>query len=289
MLVNTKYLTILSGNPRGGEATWNSLYKNVLEPLNSDLAICTGNKWIINQSFLKVAKFKWIFEEPSNWEQYYESNFDGKWKEYFFKGIDTGLYSSGMIHFALKDIILKNYIEDILNYDVIIFSRFDQFYLTEQKKFDTNYIHIPSGEDYFGICDRHAIVPKKYIIDFLKICEFVNSDQALDYNDNHLNCEVTFKNQLDSFGLLNKVKRFNRTQFTSALNSDFTNWRVPKYKLYFFNKLMIKYPDEFIQSFKNINIFKKINLILNKNIFLYFNYLYIQLRIYLGKLKQTYR
>jgi len=107
MLVNTKYLTILSGNPRGGEATWNSLYKNVLEPLNSDLAICTGSKWIINQSFLKVAKFKWIFEEPSNWEQYYESNFDGKWKEYFFKGIDTGLYSSGMIHFALKDIILK--------------------------------------------------------------------------------------------------------------------------------------------------------------------------------------
>ena len=39
-----KYLTILTGSPRGGEETWESLYKNVLEPLDSDLAILTGSK-----------------------------------------------------------------------------------------------------------------------------------------------------------------------------------------------------------------------------------------------------
>ena len=50
-----KYLTILSGHPRGGEKTWNSLYRNVIEPLNSDLAVLTGNKWIANQSFVEKA------------------------------------------------------------------------------------------------------------------------------------------------------------------------------------------------------------------------------------------
>ena len=43
------YLTILAGNPRGGEQTWESLNKFVLSPLNSDLAICTGTKWLNNQ------------------------------------------------------------------------------------------------------------------------------------------------------------------------------------------------------------------------------------------------
>ena len=34
-----KTLTILAGHPRGGEATWSTLYENVLTPLDSDLAI----------------------------------------------------------------------------------------------------------------------------------------------------------------------------------------------------------------------------------------------------------
>ena len=37
-----KYLTVLAGNPRGGEQTWESLYKYVINHLDSDLALCTG-------------------------------------------------------------------------------------------------------------------------------------------------------------------------------------------------------------------------------------------------------
>ena len=100
-----KYLTILSGNPRGGEKTWHSLYENVLNSLGSDLAICTGDKWLDNQSFLKVSNYQWIINEPEDWKNYYEEHFNGTWKNYFLKGEETGLYSSGLIHFALKDII----------------------------------------------------------------------------------------------------------------------------------------------------------------------------------------
>ena len=38
---NSNYLVILAGSPRGGEDTWNSLFKYVIKHLEADLAICT--------------------------------------------------------------------------------------------------------------------------------------------------------------------------------------------------------------------------------------------------------
>ena len=43
------YLVVLGGSPRGGEETWNSLYKYVINYLDADLAICCSDKW--NQKF----------------------------------------------------------------------------------------------------------------------------------------------------------------------------------------------------------------------------------------------
>ena len=284
--MNNKYLTILAGSPRGGERTWQSLYSNLLEPLNSDLAICTGTKWLENQSFLENAKYSWIIEEPENWFNYYEDNFTGTWKEYFNLGKETGLYNSGSIHFALKDIILKNYINDVMNYEFIIYTRFDQFYLDKHPEFSGKKIWIPEGEDYFGICDRHAVVPVEQIAEYLNICKYINSEEALLSNSNHLNCEVTYKNFLTNSKLIEIVDRFKRTQFTTALKSDPTNWRIPKYKLYFFNKLMLKYPDEFIDSFKSLNVKRKLSIVLSDSFLLYVNYLYLLLRRTLGRMKK---
>ena len=282
--MNKKYLTILSGNPRGGEKTWESLYENVLDALKSDLAICTGDKWLEKQSFIDIAKYNWIIDEPNDWTSYYEDNFDGTWKEFFLRGRETGLYSSGIIHFALKDIILKNHINEILDYDFIIYSRFDQFYLSKHKYFESEKIWIPRGEDYFGLCDRHAVIPQQHIKEYLSICSYINSSKALNLKADHLNCEVTFLNQLKTNGLLSHIKRYSRTQFTSALKNDFTNWRVPKYKIYFFNKLMIKYPDEYISSFESIS--EKKEIIFSKYFLLYINYLYLKMRRFFGKIKK---
>ena len=173
------------------------------------------------------------------------------------------------------------------NYDFIIYSRFDQYYLDFHINGDKNRILIPEGEDYYGICDRHAIIPKEYISKFLKICEYINLEKSLEVNTEYLNCETSFLNHLKHEGLLSFVERYPRTQFTSALSKDKTNWRIPIYKIYFFNKLMIKYPDEYIDSFKNLirktNIFK---LIYFQNI-LFLNYLYLETRRFLGRLKSN--
>ena len=283
-----KYLIILAGSPRGGEKTYSSLYKYVKNHLNADLAVCSTKDMFDERiSLFQSPDYLWLLKDYDNFFDYFNENFDGSWKEYFELGKGTGLYESGSIHFIFKDFIFKNYLNILENYDFIIYSRFDQYYLDFHIYGDENRILIPEGEDYYGICDRHAIIPKKYISKFLKICEYINLKESLEVNTEYLNCETSFLNHLKHEGLLPFVERYPRTQFTSALSKDKTNWRIPIYKIYFFNKLMIKYPDEYIDSFKNLirktNIFK---LIYFKKI-LFLNYLYLETRRFFGRLKDN--
>ena len=283
-----KYLTVLIGHPRGGEKTWHSLYENVVEPLNSDLAILTGKKWIHDQSFVHKSKYLWVFDEPDDWFSYYEEKFTGNWKKYFELGKDTGLYNSGSIHFALKNILLDDYINDLKEYEQIIFTRFDQFYLNKHSEFSKDFIWIPEGEDYFGLCDRHAVVPNKYIEQYLDIVSFIDGSESLKFDDELLNCEVTYKNHLASANLIEKVNRFKRTQFTVSIDGDKNNWRIPVYKINYFNGIYLKYPDEFIASFKNITKFEKFKITLSKNFRLLTYYYYLEIRRKLGKVKKIF-
>ena len=285
--MSKRYLTVLAGSPRGGELTWQSLYINVLNHLNSDLAICTGNEWLNNQSFIKRAKYLWNFEEPEDWFEYYRENFQGNWEEYFNLGKSTGLYNSGSIHFALKDIILRNHSKVFKEYDTIIYTRFDQFYIDKHPNLDSNKIWIPEGEDYYGICDRHTVLPSEYIEKYLDICSFIDSPSSLKNTPEHLNCEAAYMHQLESNNLIKLVSRYKRNQFTSAIKNDSTNWRVPEYKVYFYSGLEIKYPDEFIAAVKN---YKKLNGIIKSLIHLraiYINYVYLSLRRGIGNFKNT--
>ena len=84
--MKNKYLTILSGNPRGGEKTWHSLYENVLNTIELRFSNLYRDKWLKNQSFLQVSNYHWIIDEPDDWKNYYEEHFDGTWKDYFLKG-----------------------------------------------------------------------------------------------------------------------------------------------------------------------------------------------------------
>lgn len=283
-----EYLVVLAGSPRGGEETWSSLYKYVVNYLDADLAICTGDKWLSKQSFLGIAKYQWIFKEPKNWENYYENNFSGSWKEYFLKGENTGLFSSGLIHFALKDIILKKHLDVLKKYKYIIYTRFDQKYTDYHPQGRENEILIPKGEDYFGICDRHALFSSKYSEDFLSICEFVNSKESLKMIKGFNNCETTFLNHLNKTGLIHKVKRLDRSQFTTSLKGEHTNWRVAKYKLYFFKDLMIKYPDEFLVSISNLIKSKGIFYVVFNEFRMLLNFQYLKTREILGNMKNRY-
>lgn len=285
-----EYLVILAGSPRGGEATWNSLYKYVIDYLDADLAICCSNKWDTNISLFKKAKYIWTFEEMDDYSDYYKNNFSGNWREYFDLGVDedgveTGLYSSGSIHFVFKDFIRKNYLDLVTNYKNIIYTRFDQYYVDYHPKITTDQIYIPEGEDYFGICDRHAAFPSKYTNQFLNICGYIDNPKSLLTNRSYINCETTFKDHMVYEGLNIKIKRYPRSQFTASLQGEHTNWRVAKYRIYFKKNLMTKYPGEFTNSIYNLINESTFFKALIKESLLTLNYLYLKCRIWLGKFK----
>ena len=279
-----KILIILAGSPRGGNKTWKSFIDNCKNPLNADLALCTTDKYVSNNILFKEAKYKWISKEYEDWFDYYKNEYSNKLVNYFKKGTNTGLYTSGLIHFAFKDIILKNYINIVNNYDFVIYSRFDQYYLSHPTQFEENKILIPEGEDYFGICDRHAIFPSKFAEQYFGICKYIDSSDTEKYSDPYLNCEVTYLNHLMNEDLFHSVKRIKRSQFTTAIKGDLTNWRVPKYKLIFFNKILLKYPDEFILTMKN-NFYFRYSVSFDY-IILLINYLILITRFKLGKFKK---
>jgi hypothetical protein len=284
-MVKEKYLVVLGGSPRGGEKAWNSMYKYVKDHLKADLAICTGKKWLNNQSFIEKADYDWTFEEANDWSEYYSKNYDKQWVKAFELGRNTGLLESGFIHFAIKDIILENHIEEVEKYDYIIYSRFDQMYINYHLHgYDQN-ILIPEGEDYFGIGDRHILIPSMLAKDYFGILKFFLKNYNEFKHINYLNCETVNKLHLESFVRKESIFRTKRIQFTVAEKNDPTNWRKAKFKIYLLRNIKLKYPDEFLKALENLAITlntSKINFI---NITFLINYYYLLLRRSLGSLK----
>ena len=68
--------------------------------------------------------------------------------------------------------------ETINQYEFIIFSRFDQYHIDRHpilKKIK----YLFQGEDYFGICDRHAALDSKFANDYLSIVDYVNKESSI--------------------------------------------------------------------------------------------------------------
>lgn len=288
-MVNKNYLVVLAGSPRGGEKTWESLYKYVLNPLNADLAICCSNKWRQDISLFDKAKYKWIFNEYEDYLDYYRKNFEGSWEAYFLTGKETGLYSSGLVHFVFKDIIKNQYLDILKEYKYIIYTRFDQFYLDYHPEVNDDQILIPEGEDYFGICDRHAAFSSTYAEKFLSICDFVNDESSLENIPEFNNCEVTFLNHMKSTDLQNKITRIKRSQFTASLKGEHTNWRTAKYPIYFIENLMIKYPNEFIDGVTNSIKRNSLFRFFKEEPIITLNYYYLKSRRIMGRIKSVFK
>lgn len=280
-----KYLVVLGGSPRGGEKAWNSMYKYVKEHLKADLAICTGRKWLNNQSFIDKAEFDWTFDEVDDWSEYYTKNHNKQWVEAFELGRNTGLLESGFIHFAIKDIILERHIEEIEQYDYIIYSRFDQMYIDYHLHgYDQN-ILIPEGEDYFGIGDRHILLPSMFARKYFGILKFYLNNYNEFKNINYLNCETVNDLHLKSFINEENILRTKRIQFTVAEKKDQTNWRKAIYKIYLLRNVKLKYPDEFLKAVENFVINLNVSKIDFTNLVLLINYFYLLLRKNLGMIK----
>ncbi len=289
------YLILLAGTPRGGIQTWKSLIKYVKNPLDCDIALVYGHIFEMPKYLLNHSKFDWQFEEPQNWRDFYEKNFpnsnaikfmiDGE-KYGMAGGIDD--YSgSGAIVSGFKTIVFNNYMDEISQYKYIIHSRFDQFYVDYHPKYTGDKIWIPKGEDYYGVCDRHAVFPVKYCEQYFGISNFLSDKKAhVKMTTREITPESVFLENLRYQGLEGVVERIDRFQFTAAVSSDETRWRKAIYKIYFSKNLLMKYPDEFLTSIQNSLKRKKLTYFF-KHPLLCINYFYLRFRQKVGEYINT--
>ncbi len=250
-------LVILSGSPRGGDIAWKSMNKNLLSPLNADLALSYGNKFSISDYLESIATFNWIFEEPENWRDYLEKYYSPDLPNFFLEGLENGLggidglKGSGAITFALKDILFQNHISKILEYDHVIYTRFDHFYFTKISHQLEEKIYIPEGEDYFGINERHAIIPNSAVYRYFSICEYIEMEYS-NRKYEFLNTESVYNEHIKSLQKDYEIVRTRRHMACVAQEEDQTRWRKAEFNFFLKKNLKLKYPNEFMQSISNL-------------------------------------
>lgn len=259
-----KTLIVLIGNARGGEDTWETMYTNLKEPFNADLALCFGETSDKSSSLYKNAKFVWEIKEYDNWMDYFNLYFNKDWFKPFAEkfsnsgllGGITGFRGSAVILLAFRHFLLKNYKHVLMEYDRIILTRSDYYYIDKHPILPNDSLYIVEGEDYWGVCDRHHIFNKDMIDDVLGVCDFFcnteNSNKLCECNS--LNLEQVLLHYFNSTWVGEKLKRVKRVQFTVKDTNDTTRWSsgdnppLPGHPT-----LKIKYYEEYSTAIKNLN------------------------------------
>jgi len=269
-----KTLVVIQGSHRGGEETWNTMYKYLLHPLGADLALV--NYTFDENSLCKKAKFLWKInlnqeDLTKSLKNYYEDNFKGQqWYDFFSYHKSTGLggpiiseQGSGSLIFAFRHFLLKNYLNTILDYDWIILTRADHYYInfhqnTEELK--KKIVYILPDEKYGGVSDRLTIFHSSIADEVLGIAEFIadikNKDllfkEFIFENSRFLNPEKLLKLYYDSKKL--KTREIRRCQFTVALASDNTLWKKASILLPGHTDLYLKYEVEYFNANANLKL-----------------------------------
>jgi len=256
-----KTLVILIGSPRGGEETWNSMYKYLLEPFSADLCLLFGRINNYNLSLYKKAKYIWEIEEYNNWREYYEKNVKGNWyevltyheKETLAGGIDN-FKGSGAIVLAFRHFLKNNYKNELLKYDRIILTRSDYFYIDYHPILPNNFFYIIEGEDFEGFCDRHHIFPTTMIDEVLGVVEFLTDPKNFNYLTSKtrlLNIERSLLETYKNNNIIEKIQRVKQVQFCVSLLEDKTRWKKAYRYMLGSKTLLVKYQKEYYRALRN--------------------------------------
>ena len=245
--VPLRTLVVVLGNLRGGERAWESLYKNLLEVNNADLALLVGDTRPVyhNASIWERAKYVWPVHEYDDWADAVDLVEGGsqKWRRRLLPlvnedsvlmgGIHGHRYrGSGAIIFMMR-YLLSQQVEKLgllEQYDRFVVTRSDHYYLCphDLSELDPSYIWIPEGEDYGGLTDRHHIISKEHLLQALDILPPVirqpeNYAQLL--GKDTANPERLIATRWQEEGLIPYVRRFPRVMFTCGQVNDRTRWK----------------------------------------------------------------
>ena len=257
--MNTKTLIVLLGSARGGEETWKSMYKYLLEPLSADLALLFGKTSDKKASLYKKAKFIWEIEEYSDWWDYYTKYFSNRiydiYKHNEIEGLGGGIgkfRGSGAIIFALRHFLKNNFKNVLLNYDRIVLTRSDFYYIDFHPNLKNDAFYILEGEGYGGVTDRHHIFPSSMTDKVLSINEFLDKKENYKYLlTKNLNPERALIEYYKNNNIFEQIKFCKRVQFIVAKRNESKRWSYTKGYKFNSNTLLIKYQKEYYTALKN--------------------------------------
>lgn len=257
--MNIKTLVVLLGSARGGEETWSSLYKYLLNPLSADLALLFGKSNNKTSSLYQKAKYVWEIDEYEDWWNYFKKYFSDTlfniYKKNEIEGLGGGIKNfkgSGAIIFALRHFLKTNFKHELLKYDRIILSRSDFYYIDFHPNLKNDFFYIVEGEKYGGVSDRHHIFPTSIIDKVLSINEFLDNKKNFDYLiSKKLNPERALYEYYKNNGLLEKIKFCKRVQFIVSRENESKRWSYTKGFKFNSKTLLIKYQREYYQALRN--------------------------------------
>lgn len=274
--MDKKTLTIVLCQTRESSLTYNSLEKNLLQPLKSDLAFCGSayaNSTVDTDLILKNSQYIWNFPEPLDWAKACDeiSEDGGEWRELaklspMFLG-GTGYedsVGSGIIIMYWREILRANLTREIFDrYDWFVITRSDFFWKITHPNLELlnkNHIYLLDGERHGGISDRHIIFHKMYIDQILSLAQpiFQNAKhlkkklQHIDYKG--LNPEIYLDFMVNDRNLSTHLRFLPYLGYTIRRPETETRWSIGVYNAKL--GLFIKYPEEFRSVKKNARKFR---------------------------------
>lgn len=270
-------LVIVLGNVRGGVPAWKSMCQHVLDANMADLALLIGegrpNEPQETTLLHKRAKYIWTVPEYDDWADAMEDipNKPSDWRERLFSMTDPSrvgnillgaaynISGSGALVFMFRFYLSEKLIEYNLlsQYNRFVVTRSDHYYLCvhDLNQLSNDYLWVPTGSDYFGICDRHFIANNETILSALDILPpLVRQPEA--YKEQlttyPYNTERFLLLRWEESGLSNSIRRFDRNMFLVAGNSDDTRWK-PKGRYIQSLDVYLKYSQEYLESRQTCN------------------------------------
>jgi hypothetical protein len=176
---------VVLGQIRAAELTAEAFERNLLEPLDADLALCVraGEE---PSPLYDRAKHLWLLEESGDWAEMFD-RFDptGAWRDLLpisnqmLGGVEDSEYpqigSSGIL-FYYREFLRRSIERDgvLGSYDWLILTRSDFLWPSRHpdlRLLSDKHVYALDGEEYGGICDRHLIVPARYFEPFLRVAD----------------------------------------------------------------------------------------------------------------------
>lgn len=244
---------------RAHQLTFDSFKKNLLDQVNGDLCLCIGvdKNYDYDNPFYKLAKYKFIHDEtiefsiavdhasdiilkenPTNekqlhWRQFFliKDQFLGGLKD---KNEHPG--SAGILIFFRWFLLSKLKENNLINeYDRFIITRSDYIYKLPHPKMelmDPNNIWIPNHQHWGGYTDRHAVLSKNNIEQYLNLLnnmvtqshKYFNTMNAIECKRNVWNLESFIKFHLFMTDSIKYVKEYPYIMYTVRDKDTKTRW-----------------------------------------------------------------